>query len=255
LATVQRLARITMSGTLKPLVQLVARCFPGALFYRQTSEKLVALTIDDVPVPSWQGNDNTDLILDAIARHNARRDRAVLDPVQATFFVIASHLYTDSRHQSPIVKRMLHDGHEVANHGYVDDTVACEHRALFQLQFEVTDQILRRCGSQPIRWYRPARAFYNCNMLKILNATQGYNPRMVLASMIPFDASDGWLGHPDLTLRNMSLSTFPGAILLLHGGTPQRSRNSAKVLEKLLPTLDQAGYRVVSLSQLVPPHP
>lgn len=234
-----------MTALLQPLVNIVARRFPAALFHRGTTEKLIALTLDDVPVPACQGEDNTGIILDAIAQHNHRRDRAMAEPVRATFFVIASHL----RSGSTIVQRIRQEGHEIGNHGYVDDNVVFEHPDLFKLQFEATHHTLLRHGSGPIRWYRPARALYNRQMLETIKAN-GYEKRMALASMIPFDASDGLMGHPLLTRGHIALYTFPGAILLLHGGTKQRSINSAKVLERLLPKLDKAGYRVVTLSQL-----
>lgn len=234
-----------MAGLFQPLVDVVARRFPAALVYRGTTEKLIALTIDDVPVPATKGEDNTGGILDAIAQHNRRRDRTVTEPVRATFFVTASHL----RDGSSIVQRIKQEGHEIGNHGYVDDNVVFEHPDLFKLQFEATHHSLMRHGAVSIRWYRPARAFYNRQMLETLKSN-GYEKWMALASMIPLDASDGLLGHPILTRCTIALSTFPGAILLLHGGTKQRSLNTAKVLEKLLPKLDKAGYRVVTLSQL-----
>jgi peptidoglycan-N-acetylglucosamine deacetylase len=234
-----------MTQPFQLLVNCVARCFPGALFYRGTTEKLIALTIDDVPVPVAKGEDNTIAILEAIAQHNQRRDRTIADPVRATFFVTASHL----RNGSTLVQRIRQEGHEIGNHGYVDDYVVFEHRDLFRLQFEMTHQTLLRHGASAIRWYRPARALYKRQMIETVK-NNGYEKSMALASMIPLDASDGVMGSPWLTQCNIALSTFPGAILLLHGGTKQRSLNTVKVLEKLLPKLDKQGYRVVTLSQL-----
>ena len=49
------------------LVNSVAKIFPDAIFYKRTKEKIVALTIDDVPCINDPDDVGTELILDAIA--------------------------------------------------------------------------------------------------------------------------------------------------------------------------------------------
>src|SRR5215212_4346880 len=85
-------------------VPAVARWYTRAdervLWYGATSEKLVALTIDDGPAAT------TDSILDVLASHGAH----------ATFFLIGSRVEGNEH----LVRRMLREGHEVANHMLLD---------------------------------------------------------------------------------------------------------------------------------------
>ncbi len=69
------------------LLTQVARLFPDALFYAPIQEKIVALTIDDIPTPGDRDDRSTRLILKAISSFNRTSDR----PVRARFFVITDH--------------------------------------------------------------------------------------------------------------------------------------------------------------------
>lgn len=223
------------------LLLQVARLFPDGLFYLPMQERVVALTIDDVPTPYDPEDRCTRQILDAIATHNA----TALNPAQATFFIISSHLNRGSR----LFQDALAQGHELANHGTADTTAALLYPDAFALHFrEAHDHISDLC-QQPLRWYRPGRGLYNQAMLKHLQLTPGYESRFALASMIPFDTFRP-TNDPNFTFWYLSQFIFPGAILLLHGGSAERSRQTAQVLPILLQLLDQQGYRVVTLSEL-----
>ncbi len=226
------------------LVQQVARAFPDGLFYKETTERVVALTIDDVPTPGEPEDESTQKILEAIADHN----RQIEDPdrhVRATFFIITSHLTPEST----IIPRIRAYGHEVANHGIVDDTTALQHPELFALQMrEAHNRICKDCN-QPIRWYRPGRGLYAKSMVPKLQAMPGYEPRFALASMIPVDTfkpTDNAL----FSAWYVSRFVFPGSILVMHGGSAERSENTATALPLLLDYLRQKDYRVVTLSEL-----
>jgi peptidoglycan/xylan/chitin deacetylase (PgdA/CDA1 family) len=69
-------------------------------------------------------------------------------------------------------------------------------------------------------------------------------------TMIPLDTRKG-TNHPQFTTWYISQFIFPGAILVLHGGFPERDENTAIVLKNLLAKLHDRGYQVVTLSQLV----
>jgi hypothetical protein len=119
------------------LVAHVARLFPEAVFYKETSEKVVALTIDDVPTPNEANDESNQLILDAIATHN----QTVEFPHQrvlATFFVISSQL----RNGSDILDRIVAAGHEVGNHGAEDITTALLRPEIFAEQLSDADRFL-----------------------------------------------------------------------------------------------------------------
>lgn len=232
------------------LVNGVAQLFPDAIFYKKTGEKVVALTIDDAPCPQDKADYGTRLILKAIANHNQKYSH--LEPARATFFIISSHLGSDSQ----IISEIMARGHEIANHGVIDETHALLTPQQFERQLkEAHEQLLDLTGSNEIRWYRPGRGFYNRDMLKAiasLTAAENYNLQLVLASMIPFDTFDV-TNHPRLTAMYVRQMIFPGAILVFHANSIKVATNTAIALQLILEDLRQRGYRIVTVSELLDP--
>lgn len=225
----------------KGLVAQVARLFPDGLFYLPTQRRVVALTIDDVPTPGDVDDRSSRLILDAIATHN----RTASSPTRATFFIISSHLNAGST----FFQEVLAQNHELANHGTADTTAALLYPEAFTSHFREAHEHISDLAQQPLRWYRPGRGLYNQLMLEHLRLTPGYESRFALASMVPFDTFRP-TNDPAFTFWYLSQFIFPGAILLLHGGSLERSLQTAQVLPILLRLLDDQGYEVVTLSEL-----
>ncbi len=226
-------------------VENLALVFPEAVFYKPTQAPWVALTIDDVPIPGESAPCSTRWILDAIAEHN----QSVSDPaenVRATFFVIGSHLNRDY----DLLPDIVAQGHELANHGLVDTWPAFQSRREFEAHFHHThDRLVEQVPDYPIRWYRPGRAFYNPQMHQVIQQAEGYEPYFALASMLPLDTLSA-IAEPTFTASYIAQHVFPGAILLLHGGSAERSKNTAAALRLILPRLRVQGYRVTTLSNL-----
>jgi peptidoglycan-N-acetylglucosamine deacetylase len=231
----------------RKLITGVAKLFPDALFYQQTTERVVALTIDDAPCLWDEGDRGTRMILEAIAQHNQQYSK--LEPVRATFFIISSHITPNSQ----IITEILAQDHEIANHGVIDETHALLTPQQFERQLtEAHEQLLQLTSSDGIRWYRPGRGFYNQTMLAAianLTAAESYNLQLVLASMIPFDTFNG-VNHPVLTAMYVKQMIFPGAILVFHAHSIEVARNTAISLKIILEDLRQRDYRVVTLSEL-----
>ncbi|MCU0548242.1 MAG: polysaccharide deacetylase family protein [Leptolyngbya sp. Prado105] len=218
--------------------------FPEAVFYKETSEKVVALTIDDVPTPNEANDESTQLILDAIAAHNysieSERDR-----VRATFFIISNHLFDETT----LLDLMVEQGHEIGNHGLADQTTALLHPEVFAAQLSAAHRYISAMHHHPLRWYRPGRGLYNKTMLRCLQQMPGYVPRFALASMLPVDTFKP-TADSVFTVWYVTQHIFPGAILLLHGGTAERSKQTAQALPLILNELKQRNYRTVTLSEL-----
>lgn len=141
-------------GSPARLLKAIAGAFPDAIFYRDTTQRVVALTIDDVPWPDDPGDASTQLILDTIAEHN----EGIADPalrVRATFFVITGHLADGST----ILDRIHQEGHEIANHGTVDRTAALLSPEMFEQELRASHERLVSFTDQPIRWIARAAAF------------------------------------------------------------------------------------------------
>jgi peptidoglycan-N-acetylglucosamine deacetylase len=226
------------------LVVRLARWFPEALFYKETSQKVVALTIDDVPTPNEANDESTQLILNAIAAYNknieVERDRA-----RATFFIITDHLFKGS----DILDRIVAQGHEIGNHGTTDQTTALLHPEVFATQLSASHGYISARLHQPLRWYRPGRGLYNKAMFHCLQQLPGYVPRFALASMLPADTFKP-TNNSAFTAWYVAGYIFPGAILVLHGGTAERSKQTAQALTLILNELKQRKYRAVTLSEL-----
>ncbi len=229
----------------KGLISSIAAVSPNAVFFKPTTEKVIGLTIDDVPTAGEAGYPSTQLILEAIARHNQTLDER--DHAHATFFVIGSQL----THGTDILHQILEQGHELGNHGMMDCFHVSQSPQEFEAEIWRSHGLLTEGTAARVQWFRPGRAFFNPTMVTTLKALQpqGYRPQMALASMMPLDTRDEFK-NPAFTLQYALRFVFPGAILVLHGGSEERDRNTAMVLKLLLPRLRAMGYRVVTLSRL-----
>lgn len=237
-----------MGNLSQELVNGVAKLFPDAIFHQRTTEKVVALTIDDAPCLGDREDYGTRLILETIAAHNQKY--SYLESVKATFFIISGHLSPNSR----IISEIIAAGHEIGNHGVIDQTHAWLTPQRFEQQLkQAHEQLLELTEGNTIRWYRPGRGLYNQKMLQAiarLTAKDSYDLKLVLASMIPFDTFD-FTNHPLLTAVYAKQIIFPGAILVFHAGSTKIAQNTAIALEIILEDLRQKNYRIVTVSQLL----
>lgn len=242
---VKSMTNFSKTNFSKKAIENLALVFPDAVFYKPTQAPLIALTIDDVPIPGESAPCSTRWILDAIAEYN----QSVSDPAEkarATFFIIGSHLNRDY----DLLSDMVAQGHELANHGLVDTWPALQSRPEFEQHFHHThDRLIEQVPDHPIRWYRPGRAFYNPQMRQVIRHAAGYEPYFALASMLPLDTITA-TADPKFTAQYVGQHIFPGAILLLHGGSIERSKNTAAALRLILPKLRSQGYQVTTLSDL-----
>lgn len=195
------------------------------LYFVNTEDKLVALTIDDGPHPTV-----TPEILDVLQENGAR----------ATFFVIGERIKGNEK----ILTRMLQEGHEVGNHlmrAYPSILLSPDR---FEQELLEVDQML---GQNQVRWCRPGSGWYNNRMLQQMES-HGY--RCVLGSVYPHDTT---VRSTAIISSYVVSQVYPGSIIILHDGTDDRYR-TVTVLRNVLPILGEKGYRVVTISQLISGH-
>jgi peptidoglycan/xylan/chitin deacetylase (PgdA/CDA1 family) len=223
----------------------LAWAFPDAVFYKATQAPWVALTIDDVPIPGESAPCSTRWILDAIAEHN----QSLSDPTEnvcATFFIIGNHLNRDY----DLLPIWWPRGMNWPIMVWSIPGPRCSPGWPLKQHFHHThDRLIEQVPDSPIRWYRPGRAFYTPYMHEVIRQAPGYEPYFALASMLPLDTITA-TADPKFTARYVAQHVFPGAILLLHGGSVERSKNTAQALRLILPKLRSQGYRVTTLSDL-----
>jgi len=178
-------------------------------------DKVIALTLDDGPEPR-----STPRILDILNQYGAK----------ATFFVIGRKVES----HPDVVKRIIRDGSEVANHSYSHLTLANLPTRQIAEELEKAGDIIEQVTGRKATFFRPPGGVFD-RMVVVEAGRLGY--RVVMWSNL------GHRGGSNLT-ESLLQSSFDGAVIMLHD-------NAATVA--LLPTLlegwKRKGYRVVTLSE------
>ena len=198
-----------------------------AFYVGDTSKPVIYLTFD-----AGYENGNTPMILDTLKKHQ----------VPAAFFVVGNYLET-----SPdLVKRMISEGHIVANHTYhhpdmskISDreSFAKELSSLEALYTEITGETMRK-------YYRPPQGKYskvNLQMAKDL----GY--QTFFWSLAYVDWYQDKQPAKEEAFKKLLGRIHPGAIVLLHS----TSSTNAEILDELLTKWAEIGYRFGTLDELV----
>jgi peptidoglycan/xylan/chitin deacetylase (PgdA/CDA1 family) len=196
-------------------------------------EHAVALTFDDGPSPRY-----TPPILALLARYGAR----------GTFFVLGQQVEKNPG----LVRTLLKSGHEVGNHSYSHArlTVTGEDARKLELERTAVDLDLLGCPCTEGLFRPPYRA-YDPRLVQYLAHT---HRRLVLWSL---DSGD-WQGlKAPAIIRNVLGRVRNGSIIIFHDSDEtgrQDRRPTVAALAKILPALKAAGYRMVTVSELVGRH-
>lgn len=197
----------------------------SVLWYVETSNIRVALTIDDAPDPQ-----TTAAILDTLRAYGAH----------ATFFVIGEQ----SRGQEALLERIVREGHELGNHGGLDRPSVSLSRRAFEVDLLTTQKLIAQLQPGGARWFRPGSGYYD---QPILRTVERHGLRCVLGDVYAFDAE---LPSTCLAYFLVRRQIRPGSIVILHD-RDARGIRTAKLLGRLLPELRRQGYEVGTLSELV----
>lgn len=192
----------------------------------RTSERLVALTFDDGPLPQW-----TPMVLDTLDRYE----------VPATFFLVG----TRAREHAALLRGRL-GRHEVGNHSWAHhDLARLDARAAYDDLRRSHDTITEVTGSSP-RLIRPPWGHLGG---AALYAAARLNYRLVLWTL---QMVEGQFPHdPAGHARRIVADVQPGTILLGHDvGTDQRLV-ALRGLPDMIKGLRDRGYTFVTVSQLV----
>ena len=191
-----------------------------------SGEKVIYLTFD-----AGYENGNTPMILDALKKHQ----------VPAAFFVVGNYLET-----SPdLVKRMVSEGHIVANHTYhhpdmskISDpeSFAKELSSLETSYTEITGETMRR-------YYRPPQGKYSKANLQMAKAL-GY--QTFFWSLAYVDWIQDQQPTKEAAFDKLLKRIHPGAVVLLHS----TSSTNAQILDELLTKWEEMGYHFAPLSEL-----
>jgi peptidoglycan-N-acetylglucosamine deacetylase len=190
----------------------------------------VALTFDDGPSPRATGK-----ILALLNQYGA----------QATFFVLGDHL----EEYPGLVQTEIRDGEEVGNHSFDHPRFPRCDMAAQERELERTQVDLDLLGYHPAELlFRPPYSDYNQRLVAYLGHTRR---RLVLWGI---DSGD-WQGLSAETIAHNVLDRVrPGAIIIFHDSDERERANRTPTIEALkviLPALKAAGYRMVTISELI----
>ena len=195
-----------------------------------TTEKAVALTFDDGPSPVYTGQ-----IMALFKKYQAH----------GTFFVMGHRV-----EQYPgLVQALFKAGHEVGNHSFSHPRMCkCDQLTREQeLERTALDLDLLGCP-QSQRLFRPPYSAYDERLKAYLAHT---NRRLVLWSI---DSGD-WRGlAAPAIIKNVLSRVRNGAIIIFHDNNENGRADRHPTVEALsiiLPALKAAGYRMVTVSQLL----
>jgi peptidoglycan/xylan/chitin deacetylase (PgdA/CDA1 family) len=192
------------------------------LLHGNRSLKEVAITIDDGP-HSGTG----DQILDILKRENVR----------ATFFVVGVGM----KKRPDLVKRMVDEGHEVANH-------TLTHYRLTKLR---PDQMRREINDNDINFFqitgrhmnllRPPGVNYNDTVLKVAKDL-GY--QTILVNVVSKDFEDQ---TPDYIVDRTLRRSENGSVILLHDDR----MSTVMAMPRIIQSLRRDGYKFVTVSEML----
>jgi peptidoglycan/xylan/chitin deacetylase (PgdA/CDA1 family) len=184
--------------------------------------KLVAITFDDGPHPTW-----TPRVLDILRRYH----------VKATFFVLG----VNAERYPALVARIHREGHTVANHTWSHRAVTTLGPAALRNDLLRTSaSIKRHSGQKVVCWFRPSYARHDrASDARVM----ALGPSVVLWSI---DTGD-WRRPGSAAIRARAARARSGDIVLLHDGGGDRGQTVA-ALPGILRGFKQRGIRLVGVN-------
>jgi peptidoglycan/xylan/chitin deacetylase (PgdA/CDA1 family) len=200
--------------------------YPDVLFEETTSEKIIALSLDDAP------SAHTDEIMQVLRENDAH----------ATFFVIGSQV--DGREDK--LRALVRAGHELGNHAMHDEpSKSLSNDELERQVLEVKSKLTAAYTAEnkilTNNYFRPGSGFFNFRMRDLLG-NRGF--RIVLGSVYPHDPQ---IPYPSINAKHILSMAHPGAIIICH----DRRKWTAPMLRIVLPELKRQGYKIVTITDLV----
>ncbi|MGE5653288.1 MAG: polysaccharide deacetylase family protein, partial [Bacillota bacterium] len=191
-----------------------------------TTEKVIALTFDDGPSPTF-----TPQIL-AILKEQC---------VSATFFIVGMRV--DSF--PDVAREIVSSGNEIGNHTY-SHPLKQMGAAQFERELTRAHETIREVTGVETKIYRPPGAYYNKTTLAILKK---HDYTMVLWSWWQ-NAKDYANPGVDVIVGRILDDPQNGDIIVLHDCGGNRSQ-TVEALPKIIKGLKEKGFKLVTVSELL----
>lgn len=198
----------------------------GALYKGSPDEKIVYLTFDNGYEAGY-----TESILDTLKKEN----------VPATFF-LTGHYLTSA---TPLVKRMVADGHIIGNHSYDHPNMANLSEKAMEDEWTRFDKKLKEITDLERTVYvRPPKGIFN---EKLLSKGNDLGYRHIFWSVAFIDWHKDQPKGKDYAYQELMNQIHPGAIILMHTVSP----DNAEALPSFIQDAKKEGYTFKSLDDLV----
>lgn len=205
--------------------------------------KVLALTFDDGPTKQFTGE-----VLDILERYE----------VPATFFLIGEQV----KRLPDLVRRMIADGHEVANHTFDHFSAVIESPADVRATIERgADAVAELSGDRP-RWFRPVKGHVTGT---VLTAAAELGHDLALWSVSRDPGNDTAVDDMPGVRANYIEAVHEGAVVIFHDGIGRSAfeftgpddelvlarRTEIDALPEVLERYLEDGYRMVSMTELI----
>ena len=196
----------------------------GAAYVGSAAEPVLYLTFD-----AGYENGCTAQILDTLAKHD----------VKAAFFLVGHYIQTNA----DLVRRMAAEGHTVANHTMYHPDMSAKSGDGFARELTELEELYRDVtGGEIAKFYRPPQGVYSEENLRQAR-DMGY--RTVFWSLAYVDWQEAQPTR-EQAISKLIPRTHNGAVILLHS----TSQTNAQLLDELLTTWKDMGYRFGTLEEL-----
>ena len=145
-----------------------------------------------------------------------------------------------------LVKRMVQEGHIVANHTYSHpDMSKISTREAFEKELRRTEELYREITGETMKkYYRPPQGKYSAANLEMAR-DMGYQTFFWSLAYVDWYQDDQ--PTKEEAFEKLLGRIHPGAIVLLHS----TSATNGEILDELLTRWEEMGYSFRSLDQLV----
>jgi peptidoglycan/xylan/chitin deacetylase (PgdA/CDA1 family) len=192
-----------------------------------TTQKVVALTFDDGPVPG-----GTEEILSILGQ----------EQIHCTFFLTGAELERNMEQG----KRIVAAGHEVGNHTYSHVRMLLVTPSFVKQEIESTDKLIRQAGYQGEILFRPpfGKKLFALPYYLSKNGRKTITWDVEPNSFPEIDASS------DKIVEYVLQKTQPGSIIILHVMYSNR-KESMKAVKGIIDGLKSRGYSFKTVSELL----
>lgn len=167
-----------------------------------------------------------------LSAHKAHR-------VRSTFFLTGP--WTDDF--PSLSTQITAEGHEVGNHTNTHPDMTTLSTSTMRAELNAAEvKIINRTGNDPRPLWRPPFGSYNGTVLQVVGE-EGY-PWTIMWDIDTLD----WQHPPASVIVERVLSRVqPGSIVLMHMG----GNNTATAVDQMLPQLEQRGYMMVTVGEIL----